>query len=261
MRFYLHTICIFLLIIINNIATAYNGVCDEECLASRYIEFSVGASTPQINNTQTTVFKAAPSLQPEDVANTYNAGSALLFSIAAGRQFPLHVTHNKAFLAYYRLGLRYANQRAENLDGQGYWPNYAKMHDVYTYNYNIKTQYLLADLALGLYRWQRFSSYLHLALGVAFVQAGNYKETAGTDLPGKVSYAFIDQHTNKLGSMIGLGASYSLSANWQALITYDYFPPISVALGNGTPLTYVTPLGPKISLENQTISLGLRYVF
>jgi hypothetical protein len=184
----------------------------------------------------------------------------MAFSIGAGKQFALHATPNPSWLSYCRLGLRYVNQQAENLSGQGSWPSYSQMRDVYQYTYRVKTQLLLADLALNLYNYQRISTYIHLAAGVALVQASSYKETAGPDLPGKVSYAFSNHQTNRLGGIIGLGMDYSLNTHWHGLLSYDYFTPVTAALGNGSTLAYATPTGPHVSLANQSFSLGLRYV-
>ena len=238
-----------------------NTLLDALAFEHWYVDATLGQSISHITNGTSTVLPAVSGLSPEDVADTQNSSNAATYSLGIGAQFTIPHLYPTAWLPYYRLGLRYQNQRGETLTGVGAWPGYGQMTDVYHYTYQAQSQLFLLDTALGLYQKANFSTYLHLAAGVAITRANSYSETAGTDLPGKPSYAFTNETTSTWVGDIGLGVEYSLTKNWQLLLAYDYFTPITARLGNGTSLAYATPSGPQTEIANQSTSLGVRYSF
>lgn len=238
-----------------------NALLDGLAVEHWYVDVSLGQSISHITDGDSTVLPASAGLSPNEVADTQSSSNASTYSLGIGAQFLLPHAYLSAWLPYYRLGLRYQKQQSETLTGVGAWAGYANMSDAYHYTYRAQSQLFLLDTALGLYQKGHVSTYLHLASGVAITKASSYSETAGTDLPGKTRYAFADQTTSTWVGDIGLGVEYSLSKNWQLLLAYDYFTPVSAQLGNSTALSYATPSGPQTDLSNQSTSLGVRYSF
>jgi opacity protein-like surface antigen len=224
-----------------------------------YVGANIGTSMPSISGASTTVLPGVTGLAPQDVANTHKVSGAMAFSLEGGAQFGIRHVNPTRWFNYYRLGLRYQNQMAETLTGQGSWVGFSQMTDAYDYTYNAQSQILLVDGALGLYDWEKISTFLHAGVGMAMTQANNYNETAGSDFPGKASYGFSNKTSSSMVGVLGLGVA--MKKNWHAILSYDYFTSVQANLGAGDALEYATPTAPKANLLNQTVSLGLRYQF
>ncbi len=250
----------FGLLLVGNSAEA-SALLDQLHFEHWYLDATLGQSASHITEGTSTVLPAVAGLAPEAIADTQNSSNAATYSLSIGGQFAILHARATGWLAYYRLGLRYQNQRPEKLTGIGSWSGYANMTDVDNYTYQAQSQILLLDTALGLYQKGPVSTFLHLASGVAITKASAYSETAGTDLPGKPSYGFADQTTSTWVGDIGLGVDCALTKNWQLFLAYDYFTPVRAQLGAGTALNYATPSGPQTNLSNQSTSLGVRYSF
>lgn len=221
-----------------------------------YLGGNLGYSLASVSGSS--IVMAETTLIPQDQATTNKAAAAANIGLIGGAQFA--IPHNQAtpWFNHYRVGVRYQYQAAQKLSGHGNWNN---SPDVYTYSFNAQTQMLLLDSALALYDSHGWEPYLHLGVGFNMTTATSYSQSATSFYPGLQSYNFSNRTSSGFIGVFGLGIEYAVYKNWRAVLSYDYFTPVTAQLGNGTPLEFGTPAAPKATLGNQAVNLGLRYQF
>jgi opacity protein-like surface antigen len=192
-------------------------------LQGGYACIEASKNTQQFDGSDSNLFIYEPS------GKSCDAGFYGVF--LGGEQFVRNVSEYPVFL---QLGLEY--NYFSNIKNNGvHWVGVdAASFTQYDYQFNLKTQQVLADIKLFIAKNAYFHPYGEAGLGIAFNRAGRYSTSTAETGALNFTPTFVGGNSMKLSYMLGLGIDGDVCQHVRVGLGYrlSYFN--TASLGNGS---------------------------
>ncbi|MDX2347133.1 MAG: hypothetical protein QNK11_09715 [Legionella sp.] len=148
-----------------------------------------------------------------------------------GERFLRDISNHPIFL---QLGLEYNNFSKTKITGTNNVGVDAASFTQYSYQFNIKTQQVLAGIKLLTTKRERYHPYGEAGLGIAFHQANNY--SVSTNETGSLNFTpdFVNSNNMKFSAILGLGLDVNIYQHIRAGLGYRFSYLNTATLGNGS---------------------------
>jgi opacity protein-like surface antigen len=212
----------------------------EKTTTNWFVGVGAGAQFPtSINNMAVNNGSDLPAPYNQDLYGI-NTDNEAVFALSAGRRWE----RDSFWIPAYSAGVSwqyYFNTQVGNTIMQYSDPEFLN----YNYNWNFKSNLLLATAKLNLVQYGKLSPYINGGIGAAFNNASGYSETALNNVTPRVSPAFANNSSTQFAYQAGIGLDFRASPQAIFSLGYNYQNLGGLSSGAGTG-----------AWSNQTLSSG-----